>query len=51
VLVSHSDSTIIELCDRAVWIDHGVTMMAGEAKDVVRAYNLSSPSNAPSAAS
>lgn len=38
VLVSHSAGTIRELCDRVVWINHGVTRMEGDTKAVLEAY-------------
>lgn len=38
VLVSHSPGTIESLCNRAVWIEDGVTQMEGEAAEVVEAY-------------
>ena len=37
-LVSHSLYRIESLCHRAVWLDHGRVVMAGPARDVVRAY-------------
>jgi lipopolysaccharide transport system ATP-binding protein len=38
VLVSHEAKTIRSLCDRAVWIEDGKTVMEGDAAAVVRAY-------------
>lgn len=38
ILVSHSAPTIRELCDRAVWIDEGVSRMEGAADDVLNEY-------------
>lgn len=38
VLVSHSADTVKNLCNRAVWIEDGVTRMEGASKDVVTAY-------------
>ncbi len=38
VLVSHDASTIQSLCNRAVWIEDGVSRMEGDAKSVVEAY-------------
>ena len=38
VLVSHDSRTIETLCDRAIWIEEGVTRMDGETKQVVEAY-------------
>lgn len=38
VLVSHSTSTIRELCDRAVWIEAGKTRAEGDTETVLSAY-------------
>ncbi len=38
VLVSHSESMIMEYCQRAVWVDNGCIKMIGSAEDVVSAY-------------
>ena len=38
VLVSHDELTIRSLCDRAIWIEAGVSRMEGKAEDVVSAY-------------
>jgi|GEM_PF-229943 len=37
-LVSHSNSAITEMCQRALWLDHGRLVMDGPAKDVVAEY-------------
>ncbi|MFD6426950.1 ABC transporter ATP-binding protein [Streptomyces sp. NPDC060198] len=37
-LVSHSNKSILETCDRAIWLEAGVLRMDGPAKDVVAAY-------------
>ncbi|HZX39630.1 MAG TPA: ABC transporter ATP-binding protein [Streptomyces sp.] len=37
-LVSHSNGTITETCDRALWLEAGTLRMDGPAKDVVAAY-------------
>ncbi|MGW7359547.1 ABC transporter ATP-binding protein [Streptomyces sp. NPDC054802] len=37
-LVSHSNSTITETCDRALWLEAGTLRMDGPAKKVVAAY-------------
>jgi lipopolysaccharide transport system ATP-binding protein len=39
VLVSHAAGTVRELCDRAVWIEGGITKAEGMAKDVLKEYN------------
>ena len=36
--VSHNKSVLMELCDRAVWLDHGEMMMCGRIEDVFEAY-------------
>ena len=36
VLVTHALDTVVEVCDRAVMLDHGVLHMIGEPADVVR---------------
>jgi lipopolysaccharide transport system ATP-binding protein len=37
--VSHSMQAILELCDRAIWLDEGIARMDDDAKEVVRFYN------------
>lgn len=39
VLVSHVPGTIRELCDRAIWIEAGVTRAQGPVAEVSRAYH------------
>jgi ABC-type polysaccharide/polyol phosphate transport system ATPase subunit len=38
VLVSHSPGVVTHLCQRALWLDHGLQLAAGEASAVVEAY-------------
>lgn len=38
VLVSHSAETIRRLCDRAVWIEEGISRAYGDTSDVLRLY-------------
>ena len=38
VLVSHNAETLLELCDRAVWLEDGCTRAVGPAEEVVIAY-------------
>lgn len=45
VLVSHDMGTILEVADRVMWLDHGETVMEGEPKRVVDAYQNSIPSS------
>ena len=37
--VSHSPAILLQLCDRALWLDHGELMMDGNAADVLQAYS------------
>lgn len=39
VLVSHNETTIRNLCDKAVWIEDGITRAYGSTKDVFREYS------------
>jgi lipopolysaccharide transport system ATP-binding protein len=36
--VSHSAGMVREMCDRAIWLDHGELMMTGRIADVIEAY-------------
>lgn len=38
VFASHSNEFLAQLCDRALWIDHGRVRMSGGIEEVVRAY-------------
>ena len=38
ILVSHNMGTILEMCHRAVWLEHGQIKMVGDAREVVPAY-------------
>ncbi|MGY1845710.1 ABC transporter ATP-binding protein [Modestobacter sp. SYSU DS0875] len=38
VFASHSDEFLRELCDTAVWMEHGQVRMQGELDEVLRAY-------------
>lgn len=49
ILVSHNSKTIANLCDRAVWIDHGRTIAEGSTSQVLEAYaQATHTSTAPS---
>lgn len=39
VLVSHVPGTIRNLCNRAIWIDEGVTRAVGDVGEVLKAYH------------
>jgi lipopolysaccharide transport system ATP-binding protein len=38
LFVSHAPATVRQMCDRAIWIDHGSLMMDGRPDDVLSAY-------------
>ena len=38
LFVSHDEGAVMALCDRAVWLDHGVARAIGPSKDVCREY-------------
>jgi lipopolysaccharide transport system ATP-binding protein len=38
VLVSHGPQTVLDLCDRVIWIDGGRTRLAGSPKQVLEQY-------------
>ena len=38
VCVSHSREALTDVCDRAIWLDHGEVMMTGCLDEVFRAY-------------
>lgn len=39
IFVSHSMQSVLELCDRSIWLAQGEARMDGEAKEVVRLYS------------
>jgi ABC-type polysaccharide/polyol phosphate transport system ATPase subunit len=41
ILVSHNAETILEMCQRVVWLEHGQIKMIGASKEVVEAYQAS----------
>ncbi|HSC47313.1 MAG TPA: ABC transporter ATP-binding protein [Gammaproteobacteria bacterium] len=43
VVVTHSVETVQELCDRVIWIDHGITRAVGNTKEVLTEYQKSLP--------
>lgn len=38
VLVTHSMSDVVKICQRAAWLDHGVLRMVGDPYDIVDGY-------------
>ncbi|MEI2698424.1 MAG: ABC transporter ATP-binding protein [Microthrixaceae bacterium] len=38
VVVTHGMSTVQTMCDRAIWLDHGVVQLEGDAPKVAQAY-------------
>lgn len=49
LFVSHDASAIVNLCDRAIWLDGGRIGMDGPAKAVCEAYHASTYGHAPAA--
>jgi len=50
VLVSHDLAMIRRLCDRVVWIEHGVSQAEGIPEEIIHAYQVylrSSPQTSP----
>jgi ABC-2 type transport system ATP-binding protein/lipopolysaccharide transport system ATP-binding protein len=43
LLVSHTMDTILTICQRAAWLDHGKLMAVGQVADVVKEYRKSQP--------
>ena len=43
VFVSHSDAAVRQVCDSALWIEHGRSVMQGPVDDVLRAYHAAAP--------
>jgi lipopolysaccharide transport system ATP-binding protein len=39
VFVSHGDAQVQQICNRALWIEHGRSMLEGAVDDVLRAYH------------
>ena len=37
--VSHASGMVQQLCDQAIWLDHGELVMGGVIADVMEAYN------------
>jgi homopolymeric O-antigen transport system ATP-binding protein len=38
LFVSHASTAVRQMCDRALWIDHGAVMLQGKAEEVLEAY-------------
>jgi ABC-type polysaccharide/polyol phosphate transport system ATPase subunit len=38
IFVSHAAAAVREMCDRAIWIDHGAVMLDGSVSEVLDAY-------------
>ncbi|HSN01240.1 MAG TPA: ABC transporter ATP-binding protein [Rudaea sp.] len=43
VFVSHMDTSIREICDQALWIEHGRSVMQGSVNEVLAAYHAAAP--------
>jgi lipopolysaccharide transport system ATP-binding protein len=37
--VSHAAGMVQQLCDKAIWLDHGEMVMGGNIAEVLEAYN------------
>ena len=46
LFVSHSGATVQQLCDRALWLDHGELVMQGLSGEVIQAYEGRAASHA-----
>lgn len=44
LIVSHAGRTIEQLCERALWLDHGKLVMDGKTREVVEAYTYAGES-------
>ena len=42
IFVSHDSAAVVNLCERAIWLDHGRVVMDGPASEVSRAYHAKS---------
>ena len=42
IFVSHDSSAVVNLCERAIWLDHGRLVMDGPASEVSQAYHARS---------
>jgi ABC-type polysaccharide/polyol phosphate transport system ATPase subunit len=42
LLVTHSSALMVEMCERALWLDRGEAKMIGPARDVANAYHAAS---------
>jgi teichoic acid transport system ATP-binding protein len=49
-LVTHSNQTILDMCERVLWMDNGRLIMDGPAEDVVAAYKATAKPPAKAAA-
>ncbi|HEX7966541.1 MAG TPA: ABC transporter ATP-binding protein [Gammaproteobacteria bacterium] len=47
VIVTHQTDTVLELCDRVVWVEKGATVEIGEPKAVVERYLKNMQSSGP----
>lgn len=50
VFVSHGDAQIRQVCNRALWIEHGRSMLDGPVEDVLAAYHAAQQSPPAAAA-
>jgi len=38
VYVSHNLNSVVDICDRALWLDEGEVRMEGDPEEVVKSY-------------
>ena len=50
VFVSHGDSQIRSICNRALWIEHGRSVLDGPVETVLDAYHAAQQASPPAAA-
>jgi len=46
VFVSHSDAAVRQVCNQALWIEHGRSVMQGGVDEVLSAYHAAAPASA-----
>src|SRR5262249_4570958 len=47
LLVTHDANAVLEMCDRAAWLDHGKLAAIGAAAEVIDAYHHARDRRAP----
>lgn len=47
VMVSHSEDLVRSICNRAIWVEHGRTVLEGDVDEVCEAYSAAARGAAP----